>query len=111
MDGKTIAMIIVGLVMGLFILFGIILSTGRGAFLIAGYNSLSPEEKAKYDIKKLTNFMGKLMFALASSMVFLIFAILYETEWLLFLTILLFVGIVMAGVIYLNTGERFRKRN
>lgn len=48
----------------LFILLGIVFLRGKGSFLIAGHNTLPPEEKAKIDEKKLTRFMGKFMFAL-----------------------------------------------
>ncbi|MHC8514953.1 DUF3784 domain-containing protein [Sporosarcina sp. ITBMC105] len=33
----------------LFIIFGIIFSSGIGAFLIAGYNTMPAREKEKYD--------------------------------------------------------------
>lgn len=43
----------------LIIAMAIVLLTGRGAFLIAGYNTLSKEEKEKYDSRALCCFMGK----------------------------------------------------
>lgn len=49
----------------LFLVLGLIFSQGKGAFLIAGYNTASKAEKAKYDEKALCRFMGKIMFALA----------------------------------------------
>ena len=39
-------------------LMSIVLLTGRGAGLIAGYNTASKEEKAKYNEKKLCRVMG-----------------------------------------------------
>ena len=51
----------------LFIILGVIFSLGKGAFLIAGYNTSNKEEKAKYDEKALCKFMGKSMFTLAFS--------------------------------------------
>ena len=48
------------------IVLGILFSKGKGAFLIAGYNTASAQKKAKTDEKKLCRFMGKLMFALAA---------------------------------------------
>ena len=42
----------------LLILPAIFLLTGRGSFLIAGYNTATPEEKAAYDEKKLCRITG-----------------------------------------------------
>ena len=47
------------------ILLGILFYFGKGADLIAGYNTLPAEKKAEYDVKKLCKYMSKLMFALA----------------------------------------------
>lgn len=42
----------------LFLLIGIYMLTGRGGFLIAGYNTLPAEQKEKYDEKRLCRFTG-----------------------------------------------------
>ncbi len=42
----------------LFALISIILLSGRGSGLIAGYNTVSKEEKAKYNAKKLCRVYG-----------------------------------------------------
>ncbi|PKE16349.1 DUF3784 domain-containing protein [Macrococcoides caseolyticum] len=42
----------------LFLLIGIYMLTGRGGFLIAGYNMLPKEQKQKYDQKRLCRFTG-----------------------------------------------------
>lgn len=49
----------------LFAVLAIILFSGRGAFLIAGYNTASKAEKAMYDEKKLCRVMGSGMGAIA----------------------------------------------
>lgn len=47
-------MLIVHLVVaGIFLVLGTVFAFGKGAFLIAGYNTASAEEKAQYDEKKL----------------------------------------------------------
>ena len=53
-------------VTALFVGLGVLFSKGKGAFLIAGYNTMSKEKKARYDKNALCRFMGKLMFALAA---------------------------------------------
>ena len=42
-----------------FVILGVIFLNGKGAFLIAGYNTTSKAEKQKTDEKKLCSFMGK----------------------------------------------------
>lgn len=49
----------------LFTLFACYLMSGRGSFLIAGFNTMSAEQKARYDEKKLCRLTGVLMLAAA----------------------------------------------
>lgn len=48
------------IVFGLFVLITISLLSGKGAWLIAGYNTMSKEEKESFDKKKLSKFAGVL---------------------------------------------------
>lgn len=50
---------------------GIIILIGKGDALIAGYNTASPEEKAKYSIKRLRLLIGGLLIGV--SLVYLLF--------------------------------------
>ncbi len=106
------AIIVIAILLPLFALFlilGIVLWRGKGAWLIAGYNTSSKEEKAKYDEKALCRFVAKLMFFCAFCMALGAVAPLIGT-WLLFPSqALMLIGII-AGVIYLNTGNRFKKK-
>jgi hypothetical protein len=43
---------------------GIVLLTGYGAFLIAGYNTISATEKGRYDESKLCRFVGVIVLAI-----------------------------------------------
>lgn len=43
------------------IIFGIVLCCGKGADLIAGYNTASPTEKARWDEKALCRGVGVLL--------------------------------------------------
>ncbi|MBB6452513.1 uncharacterized membrane protein YgdD (TMEM256/DUF423 family) [Salirhabdus euzebyi] len=98
------------IVIVLFIVFGIFLSVGKGAFLIAGYNTMPKEEKEKYDTVALCKFMGKMMFVLSFSMVFWVLSDLLEKVWLFVLGIVLFITTVIFILFYTNTGNRFRKK-
>ena len=52
----------------LFAIMGIVILVGKGDNLIAGYNTASKEERAKYDIKRLRGLIGGLLLVLAPSM-------------------------------------------
>lgn len=47
---------------------GIVILRGKGDNLIAGYNTASKEERAKYDIKKLRLLIGGLLIVLVPSL-------------------------------------------
>lgn len=43
-----------------FLIFAIVLSQGKGAFLLAGYNTMKESKKEIYNEKALAKFMGKI---------------------------------------------------
>lgn len=49
----------------LFIVLGILIKYGKMYFLIAGYNTMSKEERDKVDIKKLADLFKNTMFGMA----------------------------------------------
>lgn len=89
-----------------FIILGIILSMGKGIFLIAGFNTMPKEQQQKYDVISLCKFMGKLMFMISFCMFFLLLSDTFIMKALGFT--LLLVSIIFS-VVYLNTGNRFKK--
>ena len=92
-----------------FVLLGVLFYFGKGADLIAGYNTLPTAKKAEYDVKKLCKYMSKLMFALAVCWLVIASSELFKTMTLLWIGLCLFMLIVLFGVIYMNTGNRFKK--
>jgi len=96
-------------VVALFCLLGVLFLQGKGAFLIAGYNTSSPKEKKSYDEKALCRFMGKFMFALAACWGVLASSEIFKTMILFWVGFGLFLAVTFWGVIYANTGNRFRK--
>ena len=93
----------------LFLALGVLFLQGKGAFLIAGYNTAPKAAKAKYDEKALCRFMGKLMFALAACWLPVALSELFDRIWLFYLGIALYLVVIFGGVIYANTGNRFRR--
>ena len=94
----------------LFVLLGIPFFRGKGAFLIAGYNTASAAEKARYDEKALCRFMGKLMFLLAACQVVMGLGAAWAGMRLYWVGIALFLASAVGGVIYANSGRRFLKK-
>ena len=56
-EGEAI-IIILAVVMFIFSIMGICLICGKGSWMIAGYNTMSKEEKANCDIKKISRAVG-----------------------------------------------------
>ncbi|WP_164669347.1 DUF3784 domain-containing protein [Virgibacillus doumboii] len=98
------------IIIALFVVFGIFLLNGKGSFLIAGFNTLPKEEKAKYDVEALCKFMGKMMFILSFAMVFWVLSEAFEIGWLFTVGMILFIAIVVFILVYVNTGNRFKKQ-
>ena len=96
-------------VTALFVVLGIIFSSGKGADLIAGYNTASREEKAKTDEKKLLKAMSRFMFVLAGCFLISALSQVLHVKPLIWIGQALFVVALFAGLIYLNTGDRFRR--
>lgn len=90
------------LVTALFLVPGVVFSLGKGTSLIAGYNTASPEEKAKYDEKKLCKAMSRLMFVLAFCWLVVALSALCRTMWLLWLGLGLFVAAAIGGCMYVD---------
>ncbi len=65
-----------------FLALSIVFSRGKGSFLIAGYNTMSKEEKAKYDEKKLLKHMSGMMLSCAVCMLIAIVGMLLGAVWL-----------------------------
>lgn len=93
----------------IFVVLGIIFLNGRGAFLIAGYNTMPRGKKAGISEKKLCKFMGRFMFVLASCWLVVAASEIFKTMTLLWLGLALFLAVTAASIIYANTGDRFRK--
>ena len=96
-------------VASMLLLLGIVFTRGKGAFLIAGYNTSSKGEKGKYDEKALCRFMGKIMFSFVGCFLIMATSDLFNSMLPLGIGLVLFFCIAIFAVIYANTGDRFRK--
>lgn len=107
-EEQIVGLIIIGGLIVLFVILGIVLMMGKGAFLIAGYNTLPEEEKKKYDTNSLTKFVGKSILALSFTMLFWLASIFFDISWLFHVGTVLFIGIVIFMIVYMNTGNRYK---
>ena len=104
-------LIVCGVLFLLFVVMGGFLLTGRGAWLIAGYNTMPKKERERYDERALCRFMGWLMLYCAACMLVMGADSLWPGRGLwLAATIWLVIGAIGAEI-YANTGGRFLKEN
>ena len=98
------------LMIALFIILGIILSLGKWSFLIAGFNTMTQEEKKKYDVISLCKFMGKFMFIIAFCITLFVLSDVFMMKVLFNIGLALSIISIIFVVIYANTGNRFENR-
>ena len=102
-------MVISLLILAILIVLGCVLLSGHGAWLIAGYNTMSPEEKSKYNEKALCRAMGLMMFALAGTWGLVTAAVFLDMTLLLWVGNILFVAVIVVGAVYLNMSDRVKR--
>ena len=95
------------LAMGIFLIKG----GGRGAWMIAGYNTMRTEKQEKYDKKALCRFVGWLCIAMDACMVPITVGEHFGIRWLAACGGTAVVVIALGALIYANTGGRFRKKD
>ena len=94
---------------GLLALLGIFVFMGKGMWLVAGFNTMSPKEKEEYeneyDTKKVQKTLGVMFLLLGGSMLLL------TTDLSPFITSSLIFGIIIVFIIIMNVFQsRFMKK-
>ena len=92
------------------IIIGIVLCCGKGAFLIAGYNTASPEEKASYDEKALCRATGVLVLVIVGCVELLMLGLVLDMTALVWGGGILMAVLTVFGIIYINTSKRFKRK-
>lgn len=100
-------MIIVVIVNVLMLIMAIFFLTGRGAFLISGYNMMSREQKAQYNERALSRFTGLLLLAICFSIALMLVGVHFALVWVIWVAVFLIIVLSLAAVIYMNTSNRF----
>lgn len=93
----------------LFIIIGIVFLSGKGAFLIAGFNTMPKSEQSKYDTVAMCKFMGKMMFLLALGPLFWFLSSYLHMSYFFTIGMVWFLAVTAFMLIYMNTGNRFKK--
>ena len=97
------------LIIMLFLVVSIILSLGKGSFLILGFYIKGKEEREKYDEVTLCKFMGKYMFAMTSCLVlFTLSEVLSEPKLCIWAVVLSSLSILFMAI-YTKGWVRFKK--
>lgn len=103
------ACVIVGIITLLMLAMSIPLLRGRGAWLIAGFNTMSKKEREKYDAEALCKFMGRYLLSTALLTPAIAIGGILKLNWLCIGYALYALLSVIFVVIYCNTGNRFKK--
>lgn len=106
----VIGLVIVCSLAILIIAASIVLLKGKGAWMIAGYNTSSKEEKEKTDSVALCKFMGKILLPIGVFLPLIAIGEIYEIDWLGGLYVAILFVLIIFALIYANTKKRFQKK-
>lgn len=82
MNAELLTTIIIATIL---VIMGILILIGKGDWLISGYNTASPEERAEYNIRRLRLIMGVVSMLVA---VIVVVDAIFHIRWLIFATLL-----------------------
>jgi ABC-type Na+ efflux pump permease subunit len=105
------SLIITGVLSAGLIAAAIVLLTGRGSWLIAGFNTMTKEEKEQYDKRALCKFMGKILLPIGMLTPLPVLSGILDMSWLGIVFPLSIFVLVIFAAIYANTGDRFKVNN
>ena len=83
---------------------------GNGADLIAGYNTASPEERAKWDEKAMCRGTGILILLMLGCIELACVGAALGSEAMMWTGGVLLVPVTAGGLIYINTSKRFKRK-
>ena len=105
--------IITGAIVGILSLAIIVMSVfmlkGRGADMIAGYNTKPKEEKEQYDSVGLSKFMGKIMLCIGVLTPVAAIAEMNHVPIVTIICVAIMAVLIAFAIIYTNTKNRFKK--
>jgi hypothetical protein len=102
--------VVIGLIVIPMLVMALFLLNGKGASLLAGYNTMTAKEQALYDEKALCRSAGWLLIAISACTVPVLIGIAFGMMWLVSVAVVLIFVIIVGYLVYANTGNRFRKK-
>jgi hypothetical protein len=100
------------IIVGIFAVLGAMIKYGKMYFLIAGYNTLTAEEKAKYDLEGIATLMRNVLFGMALVVLIGFFASLWLTKpTLQEYALLIAIGIGVPYLIVRANSKKYRIDN
>ncbi len=87
---------------------GLVLISGKGDHLIAGYNTMTPERKAHVNIRKLSVFIGRMTVAVSGSVFLIFYGRAFHNDAALTLGCILSAIFILFMLIYSNTSRMFK---
>lgn len=93
--------------------FALAFISGHGGGLLAGYNTMTQEQQQQYDEKALLRAAGIMLLLCCASLLLSMGLMLIESirRFAMDLSWILFTAIIIGGVIYINTGNRYKKKD
>jgi len=95
--------IVISVISAVLFIFSIFLLSGRGTFLIAGFNTMSKEQKARYDVNGLCRLIGTITMLFAITTPFLMIESIldwYVWVYLAFVIVLCVIAVYLANTKY-----------
>lgn len=103
-------LLVTGILLAPGLIISIFLCCGKGAGLIAGYNTASAGEREKWDEKALCRGTGILLLTILACMELSILGAVLGVTPLIWAGIILLLISTACGLAYLNKGRRFKRR-
>lgn len=107
--GDIFSLVITGLLALGILAAAVLLICGKGGRLLAGYNTMTPEERTAFDERALCRFWGKILLPMGVFLPMAAVGGIYDKVWPALAYLALVLGLVAFAIIYSNTGKRFRK--
>ena len=84
---------------------------GKGAVMLAGYNTMPKEEKAKYNERALLKFAGIMMFPMNAFLSGMIFCMAFGHNWIALGLGAAFMATVLFMVFWVNFSDKFKRKD
>lgn len=89
-------------------IYSMVLFSGRGTRLLAGFSTMSKSEYNTYDLKAVSKFMGKIFLIADMGLVLLIVGESIDSSYVHVIGLGIFLGSLIFAIVYANTNNRFK---